>query len=230
MGAMNWNSSPAEWFRIWTARAAQGFGKLQPSQRRTFGLAGLSLVATMVWFNGLEPGIKAMKATSLSVSVKAQHEAYIAASKVVVTDPNIKAREEASHLEALAAEAERMAQERIAKSGAAPDFPAVVAQAAGAELATSETDGEGWPTATQDGRWLHRIETRLVARDWDALDAAVRRVEEASKGARTFALDVGVLPDGRIAARVETAVVGPDSDWVGTKLKREGKDKTKEGE
>ena len=230
MSSTNWNTSPTEWFRMILTRAAQAFGKLQPSQRRTFAMAGLSLVASLVWMNGLEPGIKALRAADLSADVKAQHERYIAASRVAVKDTNVRARDDAARAEALAAEAEREAQERISKAGASPDLPAVVARAAGAELASSETDGEGWPTATQDGRWLHRIETRLVARDWESLDAAVRRVESASKGARTFALDVGTLPDGRIGARVETAVVGPDSDWVGAKLKRDGKDKTKEGD
>ncbi len=216
----NWNNSPGESARIWLTKAAGHLGRMQPSQRRSLSMGACALVLGIAWNHWLEPGFKAQKEISLSRLVYERHATYIEASKRGIKDPNGPARDEAEKAEAAASEAERAVRERVSKSGAAPDLPAVVAAAAGKALVLTETDGDGWPSATPDGRWLHRIETKIAAEDWDSLEESVRRVEAAAFGAKTFALDVGVVPDGRIAARIEMAVVGPDRDWLGRNVRK----------
>jgi len=214
------NNSLSETGRIWMSKAAAWFGRMEPPQRRAFMMSACAFVLGTAWTQWIDPGLKAQKEIGLSRLVYERHAQYIEASKRGIKDTNGPARDEAAKAEALALEAEKSAAERVSRSGASPDLPAMVAQAAGKTLVLSETDGDGWPTATADGRWLHRIETKVAADDWDALDEAVRRVEASAVGARTFALDVGVVSDGRIAARIEMAVVGPDKDWLGRKIKK----------
>lgn len=216
----NWNSSPSESARILLSKAAGILGRMQPSQRRSFAMAACALVLGVAWTQWLEPGLKAQKEIGLSGMVYERHASYIAASRQGIKDPNGPARDDAAKAEAQADDAEKAARERVYRSGASPDLPAMVAAAAGKTLVLSETDGDGWPTATPDGRWLHRIETKVAADDWESLDDAVRKVEAAAMGAKTFALDVGVVADGRIAARIEMAVAGPDKDWLGRNVKK----------
>lgn len=219
METSEWRDAGAgEVARMAAGKLAKRVGKLKSSERRTFGGCALIAVLAASWLIGVDPALAAGKEIAKLSSQIASDRAKVAGGKIALGDPNAKGRADASAAEAAASAAESAARSWERSFSAGPDLPALVAQAAGEALAGVSADGEGFPVAMPDGRWLHRVEARVASQEWPALEKAVAEAEKAAgPTARTRAVDIGVAPDGRVAARVEMTVIGADRDWVGAK-------------
>lgn len=208
------------------AWAARRIADMTPGGRRSCVWAAVSLCAAVCFLTFIDPAAKSLgeasrlRAKAAEQSEKAR-EAWSAAKPS--DDGTRAAREKAEMAERQADSAEAAAREREAALAAGPDLPATVAQAAGAALAGVSTDGPGWPVEYVSGKWLHRLEARIVSDSWETVSESAKAAEAASgPTARALAVDIGRTADGRIAARLEWSVVSTARDWVARVEPRKG--------
>lgn len=189
---------------------------LKVSEKRTIKMCISILMMGLIANNGIKPLMQTYKKVEHQKSTMAFHQKRIDDSKIPVDPVNPELVRKAQEAENLASGAEREAQIREQKFAAGPTLPSEIAKAGGNHLVGTSADGRGYPIMLSNGKWLHRVETRLVASSWSDLMEAAKASEKATGPTSIpLALDLGRTTDGRFAFRAEWAVMGVTRDWIG---------------